>query len=52
MKGEKNPAFLISWRSQHDVVRALSWKSAFMIWGGAALILFGIYVVLQQLDLL
>ncbi|MFY9562531.1 MAG: GIDE domain-containing protein [Terriglobales bacterium] len=51
MKGENNPAFLISWRSQHDLVRSLAWKSAAMIWGGAALTLLGIYVLLAQLEL-
>lgn len=48
MKGEKNAAFLISWHSQHDVVRALSWKSAAMIWCGAGLTLLGIYILFQQ----
>jgi hypothetical protein len=52
MKGENNPAFVISWRSQHDLVRSLAWKSAAMIWCGAALTLLGIYVLLQQFDLL
>lgn len=52
MKGENNPAFLISWRSQHDLVRSLAWKSAAMIWGGAGLTLLGIYVLLAQLELL
>ena len=46
MKGENNPAFLISWHSQHDLVRSLTWKSAAMIWGGAGLTLLGIYVLL------
>jgi hypothetical protein len=48
MKGENNPAFLISWRSQHEVIRTLAWKSAAMIWGGGALTLLGIYVLIQQ----
>lgn len=52
MKGENNPAFLISWRSQQDFVRSLAWKSAAMVWGGAALTLLGIYVLLAQLELL
>jgi hypothetical protein len=52
MKGENNPAFLISKRSQHDLVRSLSWRSAAMIWGGAALTLLGLYVLLAQLELL
>jgi E3 Ubiquitin ligase len=46
MKGGHNP-FLISWRSQQDFVRSLAWKSGAMIWGGAALTLLGIYVLLQ-----
>lgn len=52
MKGENNPAFLISWRSQKDLVRGLAWKSATMIWGGGALALLGFYVLLQQFELL
>ena len=52
MKGENNPAFLISWRSQRNLVRSLAWKSAAMIWCGGALTLLGIYVLLQQFDLL
>ncbi len=52
MKDENNPAFLISWRSQQDFVRSLAWKSAAMVWGGAALTLLGIYVLLAQLELL
>ena len=52
MKGKNNPAFLISWRSQHDLVRTLAWKSAAMIWFGAGLTLLGIYVGLAQLELL
>jgi hypothetical protein len=45
MKGDHNPAFFISWQSQRDVVRALGWKSALMIWGGPALTLFCVYVL-------
>lgn len=52
MKGKNDPSFLISWRSQHDLVRNLAWKSAGMIWGGAGLTLLGLYVVLAQLELL
>ena len=51
MKGNNNPTFLISWRSQQDFVRSLTWKSAAMIWCGAALTLLGIYVLLQQMEL-
>ena len=48
MKGENNPTFLISWRSQRDLVRSLAWKSAAMIWCGAGLMLLGIYVLIAQ----
>jgi hypothetical protein len=51
-KGENNPVFLISWRSQHDVVRSLAWKSAAMVWGGGALTLLGLYVLLAQMEVL
>jgi len=34
------------------LVRSLAWKSAAMIWFGGALTLLGIYVLLQQLELL
>ena len=52
MQGKNDPSFLISWRSQHDLIRTLAWKSAAMIWGGAGLTLLGLYVVLAQLQLL
>jgi hypothetical protein len=52
MKGAHNPAFFISWRSQRDVVRSLGWKSALMIWGGPALTLFSIYVLLTHFRLM
>lgn len=52
MKGENDPAFLISWRSQDDFVRSLGWKSAAMAWCGAALTLLGIYVLLAHWQLL
>jgi hypothetical protein len=51
-KGEHSPAFFISWRSQRDVVESLGWKSAAMIWGGPALTLFSVYVVLLHFGLL
>lgn len=52
MKGQNDPSFLISWRSQHAVVRTLAWRSAAMIWGGAALTLLALYIVLAQLEIL
>jgi len=51
-KGENNPAFLISWRSQRELVNSLTWKSAAMIWLGGGLTLLGLYVLLMQMELL
>jgi hypothetical protein len=47
MKGENNKSFLISWRSQQEVARALGWKCILMIWGGAALAVLSLYVLLE-----
>ena len=52
MKGENDPGFVISSGSRHDLVRSLRWKSAAMIWLGAALMLLGIYVLLAHWQLL
>jgi hypothetical protein len=48
MRGIHNPAFLISWQSQREVVRSLGWKSAAMIWGGPALTLVCVYFLAAQ----
>ena len=48
MKGAHDPSFLISWKSQHDLVGALSWKSALMIWGGPALTVLSVYLLALQ----
>src|SRR6266496_6403576 len=45
MKGSHDPAFFISWRSQRDVVASLGWKSSLMIWGGPALAITCIYIL-------
>jgi hypothetical protein len=50
MKGAHDPAFLISWHSQRDVIRSLSWKSTLMIWGGPALALLCAYMVAAHFD--
>jgi hypothetical protein len=50
MKGENNPAFFISWRSQREVVRALGWKAVAYIWGGPALTLMSVYILLAHLE--
>jgi hypothetical protein len=52
MKGANNPTFVISFRSQKEFVSALAWKSAAMVWGGAAITLLGLYVLLLQTELL
>ena len=52
MKGENDPTFVISFRSQKEFVSALAWKSAGMIWGGAAITLLGLYMLMAQKGLL
>jgi hypothetical protein len=52
MKGENNPTFLISWRSQRDLARSLGWKCTLMIWGGPALALLSLYALLAITHLL
>jgi hypothetical protein len=47
MKGKNNPTFMISWRSQRDLARSLAWKCMLMIWGGPALALLSLYVLLN-----
>jgi hypothetical protein len=46
MKGKNNPTFLISWRSQREIARTLGWKCTLMIWGGPALTLLCLYLLL------
>ncbi|MBZ5721342.1 MAG: E3 ubiquitin ligase family protein [Acidobacteriia bacterium] len=48
MKGTHNPDFFISWRSQKEIVQAMYWKSAAMIWGGPALTLVCVYFLAQH----
>ena len=47
MKGINNKTFLISWRSQREVARSLGRKCALMIWGGPALSLLCLYLILS-----
>jgi len=47
MKGTSNKTFMISWRSQQDVARSLGWKCTLMTWGGPALALLSLYVLLS-----
>jgi E3 Ubiquitin ligase len=46
MKGANHLAFLISWRSQREVARSIGWESIMLIWGGPALILLSVYLLL------
>jgi hypothetical protein len=46
-RGRENKNFLISWRSQRAVAQSLGWKCTLMIWGGAALILLGLYGLIE-----
>ena len=48
-KGTGNQPYMISWRSQREVVQSLSWKSALCIWGGPALTLGCVYFLILSL---
>ena len=48
MKGMHDHSFLISWKSQRELVGSLSWKSALMIWGGPALTVLSVYLFALQ----
>jgi hypothetical protein len=48
MKGENDSTFVISFHSQKEFIIALAWKSAGMVWGGAAIMLLGFYMLLAQ----
>jgi len=52
MQGANDPTFVISFRSQKEFVSALGWKSAAMVWSGAAITLLGIYMLMVQMELL
>ena len=44
-KGTSGNPFMISWRSQREVVQSLAWKSALCIWGGPILSLVCLYIL-------
>lgn len=48
MKGDSNSPFVISSHSQPEIISSLGWKSVFMVIGGAALTLLGLYVLLIE----
>jgi E3 Ubiquitin ligase len=50
-KGTDGKPFLISWRSQQEVARALGWKCMLMIWGGPILSLVCLYFFLTITNL-
>jgi hypothetical protein len=50
MKGSHDPTFFISWRSQRDLISTLGWKSTLMIWGGPALTLVCVYILLAHFN--
>ena len=52
MKGENDPTFVISFRSQKEFLGALAWRSAGIICGGAAITVLGFYMLLAQMGLL
>jgi hypothetical protein len=52
MRGQNNPTFLISWRSQRDLARSLGWKCTLMIWGGPTLVLLSLYALLTLAHLI
>jgi hypothetical protein len=47
MNGAVHKTFLIAWRSQQEAARALGWKCILMMWGGAALALLSLYLLLE-----
>ena len=50
MKGRNDKTLLISWRSERALARLLAWKSMFMLSGGPALILLGVYFLLARMQ--
>ena len=47
-KGTNNKAFMISWRSQREVAGSLAWKCMAMIWGGPAIAVGSLYVLVRM----
>jgi len=48
MKGSHQPTFLISWRSQREILSSLGWKATGMIWGGPLFALACLYYLLAH----
>ena len=49
MKGATDPTFVISFRSQKEIVSATTWKAAVMVGGGTAVMLLGFYMLWTQM---
>ncbi len=49
MKGATDPTFVISFRSQKEIVSATTWKAAVMVCGGTAVMLLGFYMLWTQM---
>ena len=49
MKSTSGEPFFISWRSQRDVVQELAMRSVLYIWGGPALALAGVWLLVKHL---
>jgi hypothetical protein len=47
-KGEAEKTFLISDRSERDIVKALAWKAGLLLLSGAGLAGTGAYALLQR----
>lgn len=52
MKGTDDPTFVISFRSQKEIVSATPWKAGVIVCVGTALTLLGLYMLCAQLALL
>ncbi len=49
MKGAADPTFVISFRSQKEIVSATTWKAAVMVCGGTTVMLLGFYMLWTQM---
>jgi len=52
MKGTNDPTFVISFRSQKEIVSATAWKAAALVGGGTAVALLSFYMLWVQIALL
>lgn len=52
MKGKDDPTFVISFRSQKEIVSATTWKAGVIVCVGTAITLLGFYVLCAQMALL